>query len=141
MKDIVRAILLGLPLLLWTAVTARSGQLEDGQTAYDNGDYATALGLWRPLAERGNANAEYNLGLIYQRGNGVPKDDQEAVKWFRKAADQGLVEAEFTLGWIYHDGTYGEGTEVAQDYSEAFKWLRKAAGQGDAHAQQLLAGM
>ena len=72
---------------------AAAGPFEDGVAAYKRGDYATALRLLRPLAAQGNAAAQYLLGLMYGRGDGVPQDDAEAVKWYRLAAEQGLAAA------------------------------------------------
>ncbi len=60
-----------------------------GLAAYKQGDYATALREWNPLAKQGDANAQNNLGFMYYKGHGVPQDYAEAVKWFRKAAEQG----------------------------------------------------
>ena len=62
---------------------------QDGWGAYERGDYQTALREWRPLATQGNAPAQFNLGLMYDHGYGVPQDDAEAVKWYRLAAEQG----------------------------------------------------
>ena len=72
--------------------------LEDGQAAYNRGDYATALKLLRPLAEQGNANAQNNLGWMYDQGDGVTQDFKEAAKWYRSAAEEGLHEAQYNLG-------------------------------------------
>ncbi len=66
---------------------------EAGMEAYDRGDYATALKEWRPLAEQGDANAQFNLGSMYEYGEGVPQDDKEAARWFRLAAEQGYAKA------------------------------------------------
>jgi TPR repeat protein len=95
----------------------------------------TALRLWHPLANQGDASAQFNLGLMYVKGQGVPLDYAEAVKWFRKAADQGRGRAQFYLGLIY-DNDPG-----APDHAEAVKWFRKAADQGIATAQFNLAVM
>ncbi len=103
---------------------------DEGVAAYYRGDYATALREWRPLAEQGNADAQYNLGVMYNNGQGVPEDDAEAVKWFRKAAEQGYAEAQSNLGAMY-----GKGQGVPQDYAKALRWYRKAAEQGYAIAQ------
>lgn len=108
-------------------------QFQQGLTAYEQSDYQTAFKLWLPLAEQGNADAQFNLGLIYYNGRGVKQDDFEAVKWFRKAAEQGDETAQFNLGVMY-----GKGRGVKQDDVEAMKWFRKAAEQGNAHAQALL---
>ena len=70
-----------------------SADYQEGLDAYDAGDYATAMKEWRPLAEQGNADAQYNLGFMNSNGNGVPQDDVEAVKWYRLAADQGDADA------------------------------------------------
>jgi len=81
-------------------------------------------------AERGNIEAQFELGMCYADGNGVPKDLTEAVKWFRKAANQGYAAAQNNLGVCYY---WGNG--VAKDSAEAVKWFRKAADQGYARAQ------
>ncbi len=73
---------LGLTAPAWAGV-------EEGVAAYDRGDYATALREWRPLAEQGNAVAQYNLGLMYARGHGVPQDFAKALQWWSMAAEQG----------------------------------------------------
>ena len=80
--------------------------------AYESKDYATALKLWRPLAEQGDAQAQYNLGIMYDNGQGVPQDDAEAVKWYRKAAEQGIAKAQYNLGVMYANGR-----GVPQDYA------------------------
>jgi len=118
-----------------------SQQAEDepdaGQIAYDSGDYELAFSEWSALAEQGNASAQYNLGVMYDNGDGVAQfDNKEAVKWYRKAAEQGNASAQFSLGFMY---AYGQG--VVQDYKEALKWYRKAAKQGNASAQFNLGGM
>ena len=84
-------------------------------------------------AERGDSNSEFRLGLCYSSGEGVAKDEVEAVKWFRKAADQNLASAQTALGTCYRHGL-----GVAKDYAEAVKWFRKAAEQNYAPAQALL---
>ena len=75
-----------------------------GAEAYEQGDYATALREWRPFAEQGDAEAQYNLGVMYANGEGVPKDDAEALKWYRKAAEQGFAKAQLNLGVMYTNG-------------------------------------
>ena len=84
---------------------------------------------WAGWDER-EAKAQNNLGFMYQYGKGVPQDDAEAVKWYRKAAEQGYADAQYNLGLIYDNGQ-----GVPQDYAEAVKWYRKAAEQGNASAQ------
>ncbi len=118
------------------AQPAVSGPLEDGQAAYNSSDYATALKLWRPLAEQGNALAQTNLGLMYILGLGVPQDYVEAAKWFRKAAERGLAEAQNRLAIMY---LWGHG--IPKDFGLAAKWYRKAAEQGHSSAQHQLGVM
>ena len=83
-------------LMLSFASPVAAGPGEDAMAAYARGDYATALRLLRPLAEQGDAQAQYNLGVLYDNGQGVPKNDAEAMKWYRMAADQGEAEARTT---------------------------------------------
>ena len=68
-----------------------------GVAAYEQGDYARALAEWRPLAEHGDAVAQFNLGLMYQDGLGVLQDDAEAARWYRLAAEQGNSVAQVNL--------------------------------------------
>jgi len=78
---------------LFMAVQACTGPIEDANKALQRGDYKTAYRLFKPLAEQGLPLAQYNLGVMYYNGQGVPKDYAEAAKWYRKAAEQGLAEA------------------------------------------------
>ncbi len=72
--------------------------LKEGAAAQKRGDYATALRELRPLAEQGNAKAQYNLGVMYDKGRGVPQDYAKAVGWWRKAAEQGDAKAQYKIG-------------------------------------------
>jgi TPR repeat protein len=87
-------------------------------------------------AERGDAKAQFNLGLSYFKGEGLPQNSAEAAKWFRKAAEQGDAEAQWFLGAMYDTGI-----GVAKNATEAVKWIRKAAEQGLADAQHALGWM
>ncbi len=98
---------------------------QTGVDAYVREDYDTALKEFRPLAEQGNAKAQYNLGLMYFNGQGVAQDDHEAMKWFRLAAMQGNAKAQFTLGNMYY-----KGKGLPQDYVLDHLWLTRAAEQG-----------
>jgi len=88
----------------------------------------------RPLAEQGDALAQYNLGVMCANGRGVPQDDAEALKWYRLAANQGNAMAQYNLGIMYM-----KATSVAQDFVQAFVWFSLAAGQGDGDASKALA--
>ena len=92
MKAILRTGFLALAIMA-LAVPANAGPFEDGWDAYQRSDYATALEFWRPLADQGDAEAQFNLGVMYESGQGVPQDDAEAVKWFQKAAEKGSDRA------------------------------------------------
>ena len=109
---------------------------QNGLAAAQAGDFATALKEWTPLAEAGDVDAQYNLGIMYDNGYGVPQDYAEAVKWYRLAAEQGYAKAQYNLGTMYE---YGNG--VPQDYKEAVRWYRLAAEQGNVDAQYNLAIM
>ena len=100
--------------------------------AAKSGEYSTALRLYRQLAEKGNARAQYILGRMYDES--VPPDIKEAVKWYQLAAAQGYAEAQYKLGTMYEDGK-----GVPQDKKEAVKWYQLAAAQGYAKAQHKLA--
>jgi TPR repeat protein len=127
----MRLLKLLLVLLVWAAaVPAVAGPFEDGADAYRTGDYATALRLWRPLADAGNANAQFRLGVMYHNGQGVPQDYAAAAAWYRKAAEQGNKWAQYLLGVMY-----GIGQGVPQDYVETVAWYRRAAEQGHAFAR------
>ena len=109
---------------------------DEGLAAYEKSDFATALKEWLPLAEQGDAKAQFNLGVMYANGQGVAQDHAQAVQWYRKAADQGDAKAQFNLGAMY-----AEGRGVAQDDAQAVQWFRKAADQGHADAQLILGAM
>jgi uncharacterized protein len=111
-------------------VKASARIFEDAKAAYDRGDYAAALKLFRPLAEQGFSPAQAILGMMYEQGQGAPPNYVEAIRWFRLAADQHNPVAQLGLGAMY---SRGEG--VPQDDAEAAKWYRPAADQGVAMAQ------
>ncbi len=91
---------------------------------------AESLADLRAKAEKGDAIAQYSLGMRYANGWGVAKDPSEVVKWFRKAAEQGLPDAQY-----YLSGYYRRGEGVAKDETEALEWMHKAAEQGHAVAE------
>jgi len=107
-----------------------------GLAAAESGDFATALQEWEPIAEQGNVDAQYRLGIMYRRGEGVTQDYRVAIKWFKLAAEQGNVSAQSNLGAIYD-----QGLGVDQDSSAAFVWFKLAAGQGNGYSQFILGEM
>jgi TPR repeat protein len=118
---------LAIAATLLALATPSWADFDEGKAAYDQGDYATALKEWRPLAEQGDASAQFHLGLMYGNGNGVARDSGVAMKLFRKAAEQGFLDAQYHLGFKY---LFGMG--VPANDAEAIKWLSKAAKQGHA---------
>ena len=124
-KGARRLLLVGLLTLFVSSslcLAAFGGDLEDAYAAYERGDYAAAYRLIKPLAEQGNAKAQFNLGLMYKEGEGVPQDYTETMKWYRKAAEQDLADAQYFLGAMY-----GKGQGVPQDNVLAYMWLTLAA--------------
>jgi len=105
-------------------------ELADGMTAYNASDYATAEQQFRTAALRGEAEAQWRLGLMLANGRGMPRDDAAAVLWYRKAAEQDNMQAQYLLAYMYESGR-----GVAQNDASAVLWYRKAALQGNAHAQ------
>jgi TPR repeat protein len=105
--------------------------IADAIAAYNKGDFATALSLFRGPAEQGDAAAQTGLGFLYENGEGVPKDTAQALHWFRLAAAQGNRNAQFSLGFMYENG---EG--VSKDRSEALRWYKLAAAQGFSEASK-----
>ena len=128
MRNLVRSIVLLLALGLSEPVLA--GPLEDADAAYRKQDYTTALRL---AADQGDAGAQFNLGLMYDLGRGVPQDYAQAVKWYRLAANQGYASAQANLGNMYY---LGQG--VPKDYVLAYMWRNlAAAGASDADIREL----
>jgi hypothetical protein len=130
------AVAVILIISLFWALPAIAGELNDGIAAYDRGDYKTAYLLIKPLADKGLPEAQFNLGLMYANGHGVPQDYGEAMKWYWKAAHQGVASAQHNLGVMYDNG-HG----VPQDDTEALKWYRRAADQGHEGSQSNLGVM
>ncbi len=124
----LRWIIAALFTFIFTAAVA--GDFEDGVVAYKRKDYVSALAKFRSAALQGDPAAQYNLGQMYRRGDGVAQDYKEAVRWYRLAAHQGYRDAQFNLGLMYNNGQ-----GVAQDYKEAVRWYQQAAQQGLAQAQ------
>ncbi len=116
--------------------TANADAFSDGVAAYQRGDYSSAIGHFRPLAENGNGDAQYNLGIMYDKGLGVPTDNAIAAGWYRKAADLGIIDAQCDLGILYM-----EGRGVPKDAAAALVWFRKAADRADARSEYYLARM
>jgi len=119
-------------LLLWVA-PARA-EFEVGYEAFQQGDYESAAELLRPVAERGDARAQYMLGVILENGLTGTIDTATAAGWYRRAAEQDYIQAQVELARLYR-----EGDGVDQDYAKMATWYRRAAELGDVGAQLYLA--
>ena len=113
-----------------------AGDYQTGRDAYDVGDFETALAVWAPAAESGDAQSQYGMGLLYANGYGVPLDDAQALKWYGLAAEQNHGEAQSALG-VMHANGWG----VPMSEAEAMKWYLLAAENGVTDAQVNLGTM
>jgi len=103
---------------------------QKGLDAYGQGHYQEAARIWRPLAEQGMSDAQFNLGALYNNGLGVERDMATAVRWYRKAAEQGYAVAQYNVGVAY-----ARGLGVSSDAGQAARWWRLAAAQNHSEAQ------
>jgi TPR repeat protein len=117
-------------LVALAAAAPARADFEAGLAAARAGDYASAVREWRPLAEGGNRDAQFNLGLAYENGLGVAADGAEAARWYQRAAEQDDRTAQAYLGEMY-----AKGLGVARDDVEALRWYRRAAERGHAASQ------
>src|SRR5678815_2613603 len=106
-------------------VQAQSPTVKAGVEAWQRGDHAAAVGIWRNLADKGNADAAFNLGQAYRLGRGVPADASQAKRWFETAANKGHLDAQVSLGLLLFD---------SGDRATAMRWLKKAADKGEPRA-------
>jgi hypothetical protein len=107
------------------------GSWEKGDIAERRQDYATAFKEWLPLAKQGDIRAQNALGILYSEGHpGIPKNDKEALRWFRLAAEQGDALSQDNLGLFY---LTGRGCQ--KDFKKAARWYRLSADQGEDDAQ------
>lgn len=113
----------------WTVWMMAERKFSDAQQASAGRQYS---GIAK-LAEQGDPDAEYKLGQMHVYGDGVPKSDKEAAKWFARAAQHGNITALYEFGMALR-----EGRGVVQDYESAVKWLRLAAERGNANAEYQL---
>jgi TPR repeat protein len=126
---IVKAAFTALVVLLTAIIPARAGAIEDGLEAMERGDFSAAFKHWesaeqhwRPLAEKGDAEARYKLGIMHLNGYGVAQDEAEGLKLIREAAEKGHPDAQMVFGYLHFEGEF-----IPQDYTTAAIWFRKAA--------------
>ena len=121
----LQSLVLAITLLVGNVSVATAQDFDKGFKAAQSGDFQTALQEWLPLAEQGDADVQYNLGWMYQNGEGVLQDYAEAVKWFRLSAKQGETDAQNNLGVMYQSG-FG----VLQSNVMAHMWSNIASANG-----------
>jgi len=114
---------MGVAAILWVAHNRKATERKLAATAR----------VIRLRADQGDVKAQYRLGFMYRRGQGVPQDNAEAVRWWRKTAEQGYADGEYALSFMYR-----KGQGIPQDFTEAVRWCRKSAEQSDALAQYVL---
>ena len=111
--------------------TAADCEVRGGEyVAYDRADYASALKIWLPKAQEGDAAAQVTVGEIFEKGLGISADYQAAAQWYEKAAAQGNFQAQLNLGHLYE-----KGLGVPQNKEAAMRWYRKSAGLEEAGLQ------
>ncbi len=122
-----------LPLLVPVVLAALAkptlAGFQEAMAAYARCDFAATLAELVPLATKGSAKSQHQLGIMYQNGKGVARDEAAAAEWYRKAAVQGFVRSQYALGSLH----YARG-----DYDEAERWWLQAARQGSTHAMSSL---
>lgn len=134
MRTFPRIVVVSASLLL--AFTVRADDFQAGWDAYNSADYDTALAIWQPLADAGDARGQYGLGLMYGNGFGVMMDDAQALHWYGLAAEQGHGDAACKIA-IMHQNGWG----VPMNDEEAIRWYLMAAEQGVTEAQSALGNL
>jgi uncharacterized protein len=134
--NIAAVLALSSTVLFSSPAVAQEDAFAKGLVADLLGDYVDAAKWYRAGAEQGDARAQYNLGHMYNNGQGVPENGAEAVRWYRAAAEQGNADAQFSLGL-----KYDRGESVPENDVEAVKWYQLAANQGHARAQLMFGYM
>ncbi|MEM7071452.1 MAG: tetratricopeptide repeat protein, partial [Pseudomonadota bacterium] len=128
---------LGLYVFLYpVGVDAQPLRFEDGIIASERGDFKTAFDIWSALGEKGDVRAQYNLGVMYSKGEGVERDDLKSYDWHLRAARKNFALSQYVLAIIYQ-----QGLGVKADIQKSVKWMRLAAKQNFAPAQYNLGYM
>ncbi len=125
MKSFIRSFFVS-ALFLTLGISSAVAGFDEGIAAYQANNMPLAYKEFRASAEEGHSDSQFNVGLMFEQGIGVGKDEKEAIVWYRKAALQGSVLAQYNLAVLYENG---RGTEV--DFAQANEWYRKASAQGD----------
>jgi hypothetical protein len=136
MRNKIKAAVFALTVASSMLAGSAIAGLDEGFEAHKRKEYATAMREWMPLAIKGDAAAQNNVGSLYASGEGVPVDYKEAIKWQQMSAAQGYFRAQNNVGLAYR---YGRGVKV--DHEESLKWFLLSANQGYAGAQDNLGYM
>ena len=130
----LKYLLIGALCLSGLSATAQyAPENEAGLAAAQSGDWQKAWDIWKPLADAGDARAQSNIGVMYDRGKVVAEDDAEAARWFTLSAEGGFAPGQANLGKMYFNGN-----GVEQNYTNALHWYQAAARQGLGQAQMAL---
>ena len=127
-----KTLTIAVALMAALAMPASAG-IDEGYDAYERGDYVAAFREWLPVAETGNAQAQFNIAVMFHKGRGVPADSAEALLWYRRAAWQGHADAQNNLG-----GMLSRGDGIPEDFVQAHMWFSLAAARGKQSAQRNL---
>jgi TPR repeat protein len=126
-----------LTVLLFSSLESYAKGLDDAVEAMRAGDFAEAYCIMRPLAEAGDADAQYNIGWMYLNGYGLRTNDHLALQWWEKASDQGHTDASFSIGMLYN---LGDG-KVEKDLEKAINYYLLAIEDGQEDAITILQSM
>ncbi len=126
----MKKILLGMILVI---AVLFGNESEDALKAYNAGDYAKAVKLYKMAVKQGDIDAQYALGFMYEEGKGVKQDYAKARELYMKAAKQGSIDAQTNLGAMYDDGR-----GVKRNYKKAVEFYKKAAKQGGVQLLNLI---
>jgi len=121
----LRIVIAGVAIALGSSASAQAPTVKSGIEAWQRGDHASAVAIWRNLAEKGNVDAAFDLGQAYRLGKGVPADSSQAKRWLEVAAKKGHTDAQVSLGLLLFD---------SGDRTTAMTWLKRAAEKGEPRA-------
>ena len=124
-------------IFLFLLITKLShADFEKGLKAFNNGDYKAALSNWKPMAEKGVSNAQYNVGLMYHNGLGVTQNYNEAYKWLLESSEQGNLNSIRLLSTMY-----ALGNGIPKDFLKSYMWAKIGADNDDQNSKLMLNGL
>jgi uncharacterized protein len=133
----MRSLFVVWSLAVYSSLVFAGNGFEEGHAAYERQEYAKAIGILRPLAEGGNADAQNIVGRMYSLGQGVPKDEGEAMKWITLSAGNGNLEAQEALAVLAIMEFYERG-QGAANKEEKIQWIISSAKRGNPEAMNML---